>query len=86
MPVQGLKLKDANLTNAALEAEVQRREAQEGTLRSQLLAKDFDLTHTRALKHMLDNRVADLERVIKAHHDLVSGGVVLALVAGVLGG
>eukprot|EP00243_Klebsormidium_subtile_P001665 TRINITY_DN129_c0_g2_i1.p1 TRINITY_DN129_c0_g2~~TRINITY_DN129_c0_g2_i1.p1 ORF type:complete len:1549 (+),score=629.15 TRINITY_DN129_c0_g2_i1:555-4649(+) len=64
------KLKEAQQANALLEAEMEQIVAEKGNLQTQLLVKDFDLTHTQAMKALLDDKVQDLERVIAAHDDL----------------
>lgn len=46
--------------------------AEESSLRTQVLSKDFDLTHTRFLKAILDDKVQDMDRLIEAHEEMVS--------------
>lgn len=69
--MQGAKLRAALATNTELEADLKRLEKEGGSLRTQVLMKEFDLTHAHALKGMLSDRVQDLERAIEAHEDLV---------------
>ncbi|GAQ86489.1 hypothetical protein KFL_002920060 [Klebsormidium nitens] len=64
------KLAEVQQANAVLQAEVEQIASEKGDLQTQLLFKDFDLTHTEAMKAMLDDKVQDLERVIAAHDDL----------------
>lgn len=70
--LQAKKLAAAEEANAALEAEVEQITSEKGALQTEVLLKDFDLTHSNAMKALLDDRVTDLERVIAAHDDLVS--------------
>jgi hypothetical protein len=44
-----------------------------GLLQRKLLLQDVDLTNTRALKDVLDEKVEHLERVIASHDEMVSG-------------
>jgi hypothetical protein len=69
------KLKAAHALTAKLEAEVERLEADKGTLRNQLLRQDFDLAHLRSLKGILESRVLDIDNAIAARDAAVSARV-----------
>lgn len=70
--LQGAKLRAAHASNAELQSEVGNLKAEGDSLRTQMLRQDFDLTHSRAIKAIFDERVTDLEKVIAEHDDLVS--------------
>jgi predicted RNase H-like nuclease (RuvC/YqgF family) len=62
--LQGERLTAAKVDKAELAAEIERLKSEGSSLQSKLLRKDFDMTHTRALKAILETRVEDLERQI----------------------
>jgi predicted RNase H-like nuclease (RuvC/YqgF family) len=62
--LQGEQLTAAKVDKAELAAEIERLKSEGSSLQSKLLRKDFDMTHTRALKAILETRVEDLERQI----------------------
>jgi hypothetical protein len=66
-------LKASKLVNAELEAQVDHLGEEGSGLRRKLLLQDFDLTNTKALKEILNEKVEGLERVIASHDDMVSG-------------
>lgn len=71
--VQNTKLKralhEAVTSIGKLESHVERLEEESHKLRGKLLRLDFDLTHTRATKSILGDKVEDLERAIAADNE-----------------
>jgi predicted nuclease with TOPRIM domain len=61
---QNEKLQTALSEASAAISEVQRLEAEGGTLKSKLLRLDLDLAHARAHKDILGSRVEELEKVV----------------------
>jgi predicted nuclease with TOPRIM domain len=61
---QNEKLQTALSEASAAISEVQRLEAEGGTLKSKLLRLDLDLAHARADKDTLGSRVEELEKVV----------------------
>jgi hypothetical protein len=71
--VQNTKLKralaEAVTSIGKLESHVERLEEESRNLRGKLLRLDFDLTHTRATKSILGDKVEDLEHAIAADNE-----------------
>jgi hypothetical protein len=67
---QSEKLKASHLVNGEVD---HLGEEGSGLLRRKLLLQDVDLSNTRALKNVLDEKVEHLERVMASHDEMVSG-------------
>lgn len=55
-----------------MKAKLEQVAGERDRFQAQVLRKDFDITHLRAIKAIMSDRVADLERVVALHADLVS--------------
>jgi hypothetical protein len=64
LSVQDAKLRASRSENAQLEGKVAQLVENEGKLQTKLVRKDFDLQHYHALKSILDDEVAGLEKAL----------------------
>jgi hypothetical protein len=70
--MQEANMKEALAKRDKMRAKLEQVAGERDRFQAQVLRKDFDITHLRAIKAIMSDRVADLERVVALHADLVS--------------
>jgi hypothetical protein len=70
--MQEANMKEALAKRDKMKAKLEQVAGERDRFQAQVLRKDFDITHLRAIKAIMSDRVADLERVVALRADLVS--------------